>query len=70
MPKAVETIDVVGCARCWGDGHKQLEFHRLTHPLVINDVELSHWAPCPTNGEPILLAFVEKPAEEDDGTGT
>jgi hypothetical protein len=55
------TIDQAGCARCHGDGHKQITFKRLTHPLVEEGgLQLTHWAPCPTNGEPILLAVVPK----------
>ncbi len=28
------TVDQVGRARCHGDGHPQLTFRRLTHPVV------------------------------------
>jgi hypothetical protein len=52
-------MDIVGCARCHGDGHKDLVFYKLTHPMVTNDDVYSHWAECPTNGEPIMLAFAE-----------
>lgn len=56
-------IDQVGCARCEGDGHPGLGFSLLTHPVVVNEqVTFTYWAPCPTNGEPILLAVMEKPA--------
>lgn len=48
-------IDLVGCARCHGDGHKGLKFAKLTHPVDDPTGEYTHWAPCPTNGEPILL---------------
>lgn len=56
----------VGCARCEGDGHDDLTFRRLTHPVVVQgppvcgEVELTHWCPCPTNGEPILMAVLER----------
>jgi len=52
-----QTTDVRTCARCGGD-HDAVTFTRLTHPI---DMEpgtpyfATHWAPCPTNGEPILL---------------
>lgn len=51
---------IVGCARCYGDGHTDLFFRELTHPVQIGDGlgSLTHWAPCPTNGEPILLRIV------------
>jgi hypothetical protein len=56
--------DIVGCARCHGDGHKGLKFRKLTHPVeVLNGAEWvpgpTHWATCPTNGEPILLYFID-----------
>lgn len=50
------TFDLVGCARCDGDGHPGLTFTKLTHPCL----DFTHWAPCPTNGEPIMLAFADK----------
>lgn len=62
MPElASVTFDLNGCARCDGEGHPGLTFEPLTYPLEIGDAVLTHWAPCPTNGEPILLRFVEKP---------
>lgn len=57
------TFDLKGCARCHGDGHEQLTFRKLTYPLAsvtaIDGVKLTHWASCPTNGEPILLSYDE-----------
>lgn len=50
------TTDIDGCARC-GHKHEQLVFMPLTHPQH----EWSHWAMCPTSGEPIMLA--NSPAE-------
>jgi hypothetical protein len=51
----IET-DIVGCARCHGEGHDGLRFRPLTHPLELDaEAPLTHWAPCPANGEPILL---------------
>lgn len=57
------TINQVGCARCGGDGHVRLTFQSLTIPHECAPGEvMTHWAPCPTNGEPILLGFVERGA--------
>lgn len=51
---------VRSCARC-GEDHPDWDFQRFTRPCQ----DLTHWAPCPTNGEPILLKIVsdEPPAE-------
>jgi hypothetical protein len=62
-------VDLRGCARCHGDGHKQLVFRPLTHPVEMGDGTMTHWAmthwaPCPTNGEPILMGYVEHPDAE------
>lgn len=57
-PPTPITTDLVGCARCHGDGHKALTFQPLTYPLRPDrehEPPLTHWAPCPTNGEPILM---------------
>jgi len=46
---------VVGCARC-GGVHYDLEFKLLTFPMEDSSgLVWTHWALCPTNGEPILL---------------
>jgi hypothetical protein len=45
---------VRSCARCGGD--HDVEFKPLTHPVVDTDgTTWTHWAPCPVNGEPILM---------------
>lgn len=49
--------DVFHCARCDGD-HLQLKFNPLTRP-VQGGAEQTHWAECPTNGEPILMSVEE-----------
>lgn len=47
---------MVGCSRCRGAGHANVVFQPLTYPLAIpGSAPLTHWAPCPTNGEPILM---------------
>lgn len=51
------TVDIIGCARCHGDGHKGLSFKPLTHPVTENDRTLfTHWTTCPTTYEPILMS--------------
>lgn len=57
------TIDLVGCARCHGDGHPNLTFQPLTFPIEMDSGEapMTHWAPCPTNGEPITLRSTPSP---------
>jgi len=49
------------CARCQQD-HVDLEFKELTNP---GETKASHWALCPTLGEPILL-FVTKTAKKKE----
>jgi hypothetical protein len=50
----------INCARC-GLTHEMLDFKELAQPVLdpnitAREVALyTHWAPCPTNGEPILL---------------
>ena len=49
---------IIHCARCGGD-HSNVEAAPLTRPVVelrdnVEEVLYTHWAPCPTNGEPIL----------------
>jgi hypothetical protein len=44
-----------GCARCHGEGHDSITFQPLAHPYVEDNGQvMTHWAPCPMNGEPIL----------------
>lgn len=48
--------NVKGCARCGGD-HPGLVFRPLTRAMEPEGTSRSwqQWAPCPTNGEPIML---------------
>jgi hypothetical protein len=55
---------MVGCARCDGDGHEDVLFKPLTHPVQIEGWWFGFWAPCPANGEPILMGV--SPKSEDD----
>lgn len=52
--------DIKNCARCQ-QNHDRLEFEKFTNPIEDSDGTLwTHWALCPTNGEPVLLKVVEK----------
>ena len=50
-----DTIAMESCARCQKP-HEQLEVHPLAHP----EDEWTHWAWCPTIGQPIFVRFVPK----------
>lgn len=41
---------LLNCARC-GETHHGIKWRMLTRPCGDD----THWAPCPTNGEPILM---------------
>lgn len=68
-----QTVDLKGCARCYANGHPGLTFEPLTYPVVVaehdaeegHELEFTHWAPCPTNGQPILLATSELEGEPE-----
>jgi len=50
---------IKNCARC-GQSH-EVRFKKLTRPM--QEAGNTHWAPCPTNGEPIMMRIVT--VEED-----
>lgn len=54
----MRTEDIEKCARCAG-AHTGLEFKLLTRPLSPPEVfwAWEYWAPCPTNGEPVLFSL-------------
>ena len=54
-------INMQGCARCQGEGHDNIHFNKFTHPIG----DFTHWALCPTNGEPILMASRHVPLENE-----
>jgi hypothetical protein len=65
--KSEYTFDLNGCARCHASGHEQITFRPLTFPFeLLHEAPFTHWAPCPTNGEPIMLRLdgVTPPPEE------
>lgn len=57
-------VSVTACARCGAD-HADLEFRALERhfaPPEASPIVWTHWAACPTNGDPILLSA--SPAED------
>lgn len=62
MPDAKNYVGEVlhGCARCGGE-HEGVVYMPLERPARLSDeVVVSHWAPCPTNGEPILMLIGDR----------
>lgn len=55
-PTTEMKINIRGCARC-GEEHDLLEFKKLQRPVG----HLTHWALCPTTGEPVLLKILGTP---------
>lgn len=50
----MKSLVVRSCARCGGD-HDNVQWEQLQRPIVDDDgTAWTHWAPCPTNGQPIL----------------
>ncbi len=52
--------ELTGCARC-GRTHTGVVFKPLTQTSEIGEYRMTHFAPCPTNGEPIILLSGPKP---------
>jgi hypothetical protein len=61
------TVDLK-CGRCL-ESHSELELQELTHPADTGrGIIFTHWAPCPTNGEPILYAYpIKRPRPLEQG---
>lgn len=53
MTSYIKVPIITKCVRC-GDKHENLVFTSLSQPGNDPD-DWTHWAACPTNGEPILL---------------
>jgi hypothetical protein len=50
---------MIGCSRCDAIGHANVTFQPMARPMeLVGSPPLTHWAPCPTNGDPILM-FVD-----------
>lgn len=58
-----QKFTVTNCARC-SETHGGMEFERLERPVLAEYV-MTHWAPCPTTGQPILAMVTtgEEPGE-------
>lgn len=63
FPKA-PVSGVKGCARC-GDNHEGLAWKAFVHPVEVPELKWvwRWWAPCPVNGDPILLRVEEDASE-------
>jgi hypothetical protein len=51
---SIEVPSMKRCARC-GQDHGPIDFDRFINPPP----NVTHWAPCPATGEPILLRLVD-----------
>jgi len=55
----ISVTNLVGCARCHGN-HDEMHFEMLTYPVELaKEPDLTHWASCPTTGEPVLMCFTQ-----------
>lgn len=61
--EAFKTHSLRGCARC-GHDHSDILWMPLTQPVEDPDgTKWTHWASCPTNGQPILMRATEEEPE-------
>lgn len=60
-------FSITGCARCGCDGHDDVMWQPLAYPFDPCSTEpegaFTHWAPCPNNGEPIMMRVTEMSGE-------
>lgn len=62
------TISVENCSRCGGD-HDVVELSKLSMPFAPPEcapIAWTHWAPCPVNGQPIMV-MIAAAAEIEPG---
>jgi len=63
MSENSASINLPNCGRC-GQPHDALK----VYPLTIPSSHFTHYAFCPTNGEPVMFHFeIEDSEEADDG---
>lgn len=56
----IEITGIESCARCGGNHEQSVWFFKFTYPIQDSNGTLwTHWAVCPTNGEPILAKIGE-----------
>lgn len=58
--RPITVVSMRNCSRCGGE-HHGLEFVRMARPfapLEAAPLEWTHFASCPTNGDPILMVVV------------
>lgn len=59
-----EGVYVFGCARCGLDhDSERIVMERLVQPIDDPDGPYTHWAPCPENGQPILMRVQAEPTD-------
>lgn len=56
MKTEVRINKIEHCARC-GQNHLNMTFKRLARRMD----DLTHWAPCPINGDPIMMEVYQTP---------
>ena len=60
----MKNSDIKKCARC-GLGHDDIEWIKFERPVDMGREGICEfWAPCPTNGDPILMAVITEPVPE------
>lgn len=66
-PKKIPGVNIIHCARC-GENHDGLDFLPFTEPVEYDpvskvilhcEIQFTHWALCPTTGEPILMQVLD-----------
>lgn len=60
----MKVTNIKGCARCGGD-HGEVIASKLSIPFAppeARPVVWTHWFPCPSNGEPVLLVVTDENA--------
>lgn len=66
LPSRIEISNLKGCARCTLD-HENVTFTKMALPIG----DSPYWAPCPMNGDPILLrvqTLDTRPSDDKDPT--
>jgi hypothetical protein len=63
QPDEPQKPTLEGCARC-GEDHHIENWQKFDRPVELeSEAPLTHWAICPTSGQPILMRIT------DDGKG-